>query len=271
MVVWWTAARTTHTPTRRPKNKEIKAACAALAGGCRGIQPERLAMSCFMGHAAVAAIVAFALPALCSDWQSEELSMPMHAFTHQDGAHAEVGIPTVSSSGLLLAGEPDFVDSGPDDDNDDEIEVYLEVVARTGPGGYALCGCSPYLINNGVCDDVCFNEACRWDGSDCNRTGCRLGRNGCSAGTAELCEAACPSAAHRISAGECDADCDAQPIPAACYAHADKCDERTLQRVRVRLVCVISVLATGAYVAALVQLIQKYRTSKRGEKPMAPL
>jgi putative effector of murein hydrolase LrgA (UPF0299 family) len=60
--------------------------------------------------------------------------------------------------------------------------------------------------------------------------------------------------------------CDGQPMPAACHAHSEHCNERASRWVRLRLVCVISVLATGAYVAALVKLIQRYQTSREGEK-----
>lgn len=160
------------------------------------------------------------------------------------------------------------------------------------------CGCSHYLINNGACDSECYNKECEWDGTDCSRLehnksneqcseGCNTGFIGdgecdracnntlchfdsgdCLGDNAEVCQSACPSAADRISAGECDADCDGQSIPRACFAHADDCDEKAVQWYRFRCVCVISVIATIGYVVGLLHLIRSYSGGYRGEKAM---
>ena len=165
--------------------------------------------------------------------------------------------------------------------------AWLPRLAEDMPAHLADCTCAHTLINNNVCDDACFNNECNWDGADCllfgpnsglecsegclvdfvgdgecdvhcNNTDCSFDLSDCLPGPLEQCEAVCPSAARRISAGECEADCDGEAIPEGCFALADQCDDIAVRWYRFHWVLAASLVATILYVAAVLELIRRY-------------
>eukprot|EP00727_Mastigamoeba_balamuthi_P004820 m51a1_g14336 putative transmembrane protease serine 11g-like (1957) ;mRNA; r:141011-151085 len=113
---------------------------------------------------------------------------------------------------------------------------WIESTMAAVDSGAKVCGCPTANIGNGYCNMLCYNEACQWDGGDCNKTKCSAGctvemlaNNVCDAQCASSACGYDNSACHGLCASNCltsminDTHCDAACMTSACSYDGGDC------------------------------------------------
>ena len=94
------------------------------------------------------------------------------------------------------------------------------------PPGACNRHCTTAMIGNGLCDKVCMNEGCRWDGDDCN--GKCEGRDGASCSLYQLGDGHCDEACMTTACNFDHKDVMRAPGP----AHTDILQQPTPHQLR---------------------------------------